>query len=181
MGSLKQLMMIGGSPLVARAADAALASAARPVAVVLGAHADQVRAPISGRPVIAVANPDWRSGMASSIRCGVAALLAADPSLDAVLLAPCDQPALTAGVIDALAALHRASGKIAASRFSGRNAAPAVFGREHFGRLQALEGDEGARAILNSGAEAVSAIEMPELALDLDTPADAERWLNNSG
>ena len=118
--------------------------------------------------------------MASSIRCGVAALLAADTGLDALLLAPCDQPALTAGIIDALAALHRASGKIAASRFSGRNAAPAVFGRVHFGRLQALAGEEGARAILNSGAEAVATLDLPELALDLDTPADARKWLNIS-
>jgi molybdenum cofactor cytidylyltransferase len=176
MGSAKQLLMLGGVPLVVRAVDAALASAARPVVVVLGSRAERVRAPISGRPVLTVLNPDWKSGMASSIRAGVAALLGAEPEIDAVLVAPCDQPALSAEVIDALAALHRASGRVAATRFCGRNGAPAVFGRGHFERLLALSGDEGARSMLNAGAHEVSTLELPEMALDLDTPADVRRW-----
>jgi len=176
MGAVKQLLMLGGVPMVARAVDAALGSAARPVVVVLGARAERVRAPISGKPVVTVLNPDWDSGMASSVRVGMAALLGAEPGLDAVLLAPCDQPALSAQIIDALAALHRESGRTAAARFSGRNGAPAVFGRRHFGALLALSGDEGARGLLNSGSQEVSTIEFPDLALDLDTPADVRRW-----
>jgi len=181
MGAVKQLIMLGGVPLIARAVDAALGSAARPVVVVLGSRAERVRAPISGKPVTIVLNPDWNSGMASSVRAGMAALLGADPGLDAVLLAPCDQPALSSRVIDALAKLHRESGRTAAARFSGRNGAPAVFGRGHFGELLALSGDEGARGILNSGPEEVSTIELPDLALDLDTPADVRRWAGTGG
>ena len=176
MGAAKQLLMVGGVPLVVRAVDAALASAARPVVVVLGARAERVRAPVSGRPVLTVVNPDWRTGMASSIRAGLAALLTAEPGVDAVLLAPCDQPALTSGIIDALWALHRSSGRPAAARFSGRNAAPAVFGRADFPRLLALSGEEGARGLLNSGPGEVSTLDLPELALDIDTPADVRRW-----
>ncbi len=181
MGAAKQLLMVGGIPLVVRAVDAALASAARPVVVVLGARAERVGAPISGRPVITVLNPDWKSGMASSIRVGVAALVGAEPSIDAVLVAPCDQPALSAAVIDALAALHRSSGRTAAARYGGRNGAPAVFGRGQFGRLLALSGDEGARSMLNSGPGEVSTIELPEMALDLDTPDDVRRWAGGHG
>jgi molybdenum cofactor cytidylyltransferase len=176
LGAAKQLLMVGGVPLVVRAVDAALASAARPVVVVLGARAERVRAPVSGRPVIAVVNPDWRTGMASSVRAGVAALLGAEPAIDAVLLAPCDQPALSADIIDALWGLHRASGRPAAARYSGRVGAPAVFGRADFPRLLSLAGEEGARGLLNSGPGEVSALDLPELALDLDTPADVRRW-----
>jgi CTP:molybdopterin cytidylyltransferase MocA len=181
MGAAKQLLMVGGVPLVVRAVDAALASPARPVVVVLGSRAERVRAPISGRPVLTVVNPDWKTGMASSIRAGVAALLGAEPGIDAVLVAPCDQPALSAGAIDALWALHRASGRTAAARYSGRNGAPAIFGRSDFGRLLGLSGDEGARQMLNSDSEKVSTIEMPELALDLDTPDDVRRWAGGDG
>ncbi len=176
MGSAKLLLELDGKSLIARCVDAVLGSPARPVAVVLGADAERVRAPIAGRPVLEVLNPDWRSGLASSIRAGMAALLAAEPRLDAVLLAPCDQPALSPGIISRLAAAHRDTGRIASARYAGRNGAPAVFGRSRFAALAALEGDEGARRLLNGNPQDVAAIDMPELGLDLDTPADIEKW-----
>ena len=103
MGAVKQLLDIGGRPMATRAVDAALRSGARPVVVVLGANAEVVRAAIADRPIVAAHNAQWQEGVASSIRTGLAAALAADPSLDAVLLAPCDQPGLSADVIVLLA------------------------------------------------------------------------------
>jgi len=176
MGSAKQLLEVGGKPMIARAVDAALGSGARPVVVVLGASAEKVGARIADRAVLTAQNPDWKTGLASSIRVGLDTLLRAEPSLDAVLLAPCDQPALSAEVIMLLAALHRATRRVSAARFRGRNGAPAVFGRDHFDALMALSGDECARKLLNSGSERVVAIELPDLGVDLDTPADYAAW-----
>jgi molybdenum cofactor cytidylyltransferase len=176
MGAVKQLLDIGGRPMATRAVDAALRSGARPVVVVLGANAEVVRAAIADRPIVAAHNAQWQEGVASSIRTGLAAALAADPSLDAVLLAPCDQPGLSADVIVLLASLHRATGRTSAARYHGRNGAPAVFGRDHFGALMALRGDEGARRLLNSEAERVAAVDLPELGADIDTPEDYAAW-----
>src|ERR1035441_658540 len=131
MGTVKQLLELDGKPLIVRAADAMLGSPARPVVVVVGAHAEMVRAPIARHPVSVVFNPEWASGLASSIRVGLAALLAAEPGLDAVLVALCDQPALSPEVIGRLAALHRATGRHAASAEGGRNGAPGVVRRGH--------------------------------------------------
>jgi CTP:molybdopterin cytidylyltransferase MocA len=177
MGGVKQLLVLEGKPLIARSVDAVLGSAARPVVVVLGANAEGVREPIARHSVLVAFNADWPSGLASSVRVGLAALLAADPGLDAVLLAPCDQPALSPKIISRLAAVHRESGRIAAARFGGRNGAPAVFGRRHFAALQALEGDEGARRLLNGRPQDVAALDLPELEVDLDTPADYRSWV----
>lgn len=177
MGAAKQLLEIDGRPMVARAADAALGSGAAPVVVVLGANAGEVAAAIAGRRVLTVHNADWREGLSSSIRAGLAALLAAEPSLDAVLLAPCDQPALSPEVITLLSSLHRATGRMSAARYQGRNGAPAVFGRIHFGALMALKGDQGARGLLNGGPERVAAIDLPELGVDLDTPSEYSDWV----
>ncbi len=176
MGGVKQLLPLGGRSLVARAVDAALGSTARPVAVVLGAHAEAVGREIAGLPVLAVANPGWREGLASSVRAGLAALRAAEPGLDAVLLAPCDQPALSAAVIEQLAALHRSTGRIAAAFYGERNGAPAIFGRDYFADLESLAGDEGARRLLNGPGNTVAALPLPELEADLDTPADVDAW-----
>ncbi len=181
MGTVKQLLPFGGTPMVARAVDAALASGARPVVVVLGAHAQAVGAAIADRPVIAVHNAQWEEGMAASIRTGLAAALAADPSLGAVLLAPCDLPGLSADVIRLLASLHRATGRTSAARYQGRNGAPAVFGRDHFGVLMAMSGKEGARRLLNLESERVAAIDLPQLGADIDTPADYAAWNDRQG
>src|SRR5579871_2611305 len=121
MGRAKPLLEWDGRPLVARAAEAALGGGASPVIVVLGAEAERVRPCLSGLTLQAVVNPQWPTGMASSLRCGLRALLAAAPDIGALLVAPCDQPALSADIVARLSALHAATGRIAAARYQGRN------------------------------------------------------------
>jgi CTP:molybdopterin cytidylyltransferase MocA len=177
MGAPKQLLLLDGRPLVARSVDAVLEAKADPVVVVLGADAERVREAIARHPVRTVFNPLWSSGMASSIRAGLSVLLDAAPGLDAVLVALCDQPALSPGDIGRLADLQRATGRIAASRYGGRNGAPAVFGCRHFATLATLEGDQGARTLLNGDPAAVAALDLPALGVDLDTPGDWNAWV----
>jgi molybdenum cofactor cytidylyltransferase len=180
MGRAKQLLELDGRSLIGRAVDAARSAQAHPIVVVLGAEAERVRAPIARYPVLTVLNPDWPDGLSSSIRRGLRGLLDSEPELDAVLLAPCDQPGLSAEIIAQLASLQRTTGKIAAARYGGRNGAPAVFGREHFDVLQALTGDEGARGLLNADPKAVVTLDSPSLSFDIDTPGDFEDWKNRT-
>ncbi|HYD82992.1 MAG TPA: NTP transferase domain-containing protein, partial [Opitutus sp.] len=94
-------------------------------------------------------------------------------SLDGALVTLCDQPAFSAEVIARLIARQRETSRsIVAAHYHGRNAAPALFLREHFPALAALTGEEGARTLLNVRPELVAAENLPELAVDLDTPAD---------
>jgi molybdenum cofactor cytidylyltransferase len=180
MGTPKQLLEIDGLPLVARAADAVIRSGASPIVLVLGAEAERVRAAVAGRPLLVVPNPEWGTGIASSIRAGIAALVSAEPGLDAALISTSDQPALSGEVILRLLALHRASGRIASARYAGRNGAPAIFGRGRFAELMGLAGDEGARRLLNSDAGGVVAAEFPDLEHDIDTFADLDDWKRRS-
>ena len=176
MGTPKQLLTVKGEPLVVRTAKAALASAVWPVVVVLGANAGRIRQALVRLPVLMVENEAWAEGMASSIRTGVAALSQFSRALDGALVVLCDQPAFSAETIARLIAAQRATGLgIAAARYRGRQGAPALFMREHFPALSSLTGEEGARALLNSPAGRIVPVDMPELALDLDTPADFAR------
>jgi molybdenum cofactor cytidylyltransferase len=173
MGTPKQLLPLGGRPLVVRATEAALASAAWPVVVVLGADADRIRPVLARHPVLIAENPAWSEGMASSIRAGVSVAAQFSRSLDAVLVALCDQPAFSAESITRLTTAQRATrASIASARYRGRNGAPALFLREHFSALSSLTGEEGARTLLNETPIAVAAVDMPELEQDLDTPGD---------
>jgi molybdenum cofactor cytidylyltransferase len=157
--------------------EAALASAAWPVVVVLGAHAEKIRPVLARPPVLVADNPAWAEGMASSLRAGVETLQAFSRALDGALVAVADQPAFSAGVIARLVAAHRATGKsIAAAHYAGRLAVPALFGREHFAALAALTGEGGARQFLADHAAGAVAVDLPELAVDLDTPEDLVAW-----
>ncbi len=173
MGTLKQLLPLRGQPLIVRAVDAALASPAWPVVVVLGAHAEKIRPTLARLPVLVVENPTWAEGMASSLRTGITTLRQFSRALDAALVALCDQPAFSVDTIAQLVAAQRTTGRsIVAARYARRNGAPALFLRAHFPALAALTGEEGARALLNGDPATVTALDLPALALDLDTPAD---------
>jgi molybdenum cofactor cytidylyltransferase len=173
MGRPKQLLEIDGKPLLVRAVEQALASPAWPVVVVLGAQAETIRPSLARLPVLVAENAAWAEGMAASLRTGITTLQQFSRSLDAAVIALTDQPAFSAHTIDQLVAAQQATGRsIVAAHYGGRNGAPALFLREHFPALASLTGEEGARALLNADASRIATIDLPELAVDLDTPAD---------
>jgi molybdenum cofactor cytidylyltransferase len=177
MGEPKQLLSFQGQPLVVRAACAALESAAWPVIVVLGAHAEKVRPLLAPLPVLLVDNAAWAEGMASSLRAGLTALMRFSLSLDGALIGLCDQPYFSPSVIAQLRAAWCAPDGIAAARYAERTAVPALFSRCYFPELLALTGAEGARRVLVQHAACVTAVDLPELAFDIDTPADYQQLL----
>ncbi len=181
MGATKQLLELDGKSLVVRAVEAALDAGVQTVVVVLGAKAEPIEEQLAPLPAITVRNPDWSSGLGSSVRAGLSALLAAEPALGALAILLCDQPALSPAIIRRLFEVQRATGGIAAARYGDRNGAPAVFGRAYFPALGRLTGDQGARAILNGPSAEIASIDLPELAVDLDTPADFKRWAAGAG
>ena len=173
MGRLKQLLPLEGKALLIRAAEAALESAAWPVVIVLGAQAEKIRPGLARLPVLVVDNPAWPEGMASSIRAGIAALQQFSRGVEGAVIALCDQPAFSSAAIEKLRAAQRQSGcSIVAARYGGRRGAPALFLREHFAALNALIGEEGARALLNDASGRVATVDLPELEVDLDTPEE---------
>jgi molybdenum cofactor cytidylyltransferase len=173
MGAPKQLLEIDRKPLVVRSVEAALGSAAWPVVVVLGANAEQIRPALARLPVLITENPAWAEGMAASIRAGVTTVQQFSRHLDAVVIALCDQPAFSTDTITQLVAAQHTTGRsIVAAHYAGRHGAPALFLREHFPTLVALTGEEGARALLNDDPTRVASVELPDLAIDLDTPED---------
>jgi len=173
MGAPKQLIEIERKPLLVRAVEAALGSPAWPVVVVLGANAEKIRPSLARLPVLVTENSAWAEGMAASIRAGIMTLQQFSRRLDAALIALCDQPAFSTDTIEQLLAAHRRTGRsIVAAHYAGRHGAPALFLREHFQTLVGLTGEEGARALLNDNPDRIASVDLPNLAIDLDTPQD---------
>ena len=173
MRTPKQLLEFDGKPLLVRVVEAALASPAWPVVVVLGAQAEKIRPVLAAWPVLVTDNPAWAEGMAASLRAGITTLQQFSRHLDAAVVALCDQPAFSASTITALVDTQKNTGRsIVAARYAGRHGAPALFLAQHFATLSGLTGEEGARALLNGDPAHVAGVDLPDLALDLDTPAD---------
>ncbi len=176
-GALKLLLKIDGCALVRRAALALLASRADEVWVVTGSRHAQVEAALGDLPLQLVRNRNWRQGLSASLRCGLDAVSRAEaPSPTALLVALADQPALHAGLLNALLDLHAQGERIVASDYGEALGPPALFDASLFAALRASEGDQGGRALLRGAHGAVARVPFPEGALDLDTPADLARF-----
>ncbi len=175
LGSPKQLLRdAGGKSLVRRAAETALGSFCRPVTVVLGADADTIAAELTGLDLLVTVNPTWQTGLASSLRAGLDALLEAGP-LDAVVVMLCDQPRVTPALLNSLLTASADTGhQLAACEYGGTLGVPALFGQSLFADLQALTGDEGARRVIRAYAGPVAKIPFPGGETDIDTAQDAD-------
>ena len=175
LGRPKQSLTLAGETLLARAARSAVASACRPVVVVL-ALGPRRCATLSPFPVRVVVNEHWRSGMGSSICAGVRDAVAAGGSLDAVAVCLCDQPLVTGESIDALVEAWRASRKpVCAAAYGGTVGTPAVFSAALFDELLALGDGEGGKVILRRHASDVAPFDMPGAETDVDTEAEYQR------
>lgn len=175
MGRPKLLLKYGSRNFLRHAAEMASASVCRPILVVFGAYANQLQSEIDDLPVQQVMNERWADGMGSSIRAGLEALEHCDREgiSKAVVLMLCDQPCVTAAVINHLVRVFRSSSKgIVASEYGGTVGVPALFAREYFAALGALSGSAGAKQIIAAHASEVMRVPFPQGATDVDTPED---------
>lgn len=176
MGSPKQLLVIDGKPLLGLVVEQANKSKLDQVVVVLGASADEIRSHVElGRAGVLV-NPDHASGMASSLRAGLASL---GDEVDRVVVILGDQPDVDASRLNQLLELQRSAGLPAAAlSFNGLLHPPVVLERELWGDLMALEGDVGCRAVIRAKPELVAKLAVAgdlRHPIDVDTPEDYER------
>ena len=171
-GMPKALVAYRGKLLVRRAADTLAEAGCAPTVVVLGAQAERVRAAAPDL-LTTVVNPDWASGLASSLRAGLAALAGTAATAAVVLLV--DMPEVTPDAVRRIAALA-APGALAVGGYGERRGHPVLLGRDHWtGVAATATGDRGARDYLRAHPETVRIVPVGDVAgcRDLDRPSDA--------
>ncbi|GAA4843792.1 nucleotidyltransferase family protein [Kitasatospora terrestris] len=175
-GRPKALLPYRGRPLLEHALAVARDAGCAPLLAVLGAAAEEVRERVDTGDCRLVDNPDWATGMGSSLRAGLAALPADAP---AVLVLLVDTPGVTPAAAARLLAAHRAGAGLAAAAYGGRRGHPVLIGRRFLAEAAAgASGDAGARALLAAHPGELVLVECGDVADpdDLDTPADLARW-----
>ena len=171
MGRPKQLLQFEGKTLIRRAAEALIDTGGYPVVVVLGAEIEGCQKELDGLEIDVIENPDWRSGMSSSIRVGIEKLIDLESSLDAVLITLVDQPYVASEKLALFCdRFAETPSPIIAAKYEGVQGVPALFDKSLFEPLMNLEGDKGARELIIRGPTV--AIDLPEAAMDIDGPED---------
>jgi len=166
----KVLAELDGRPLVRRVAEAAVASRAEPVIVVLGRAGEPVRAALAGLPLGFVENPDYAQGLSTSLRAGFAAL---PEGATGALVCLGDMPLLGADILDALIGAHEETPDAAAivPVHDGRRGNPVLLARRLAPEIARLDGDRGAGPLLK-GRDDVRELDWGDdrVLVDVDTP-----------
>lgn len=175
LGRPKQLLPWQGKTLLQHAVETALSIATQPV-VVTGCNADQLVAGVDHTQAHIVFNPEWEQGIASSIRCGLQALLNRTPPPDQVIFMVCDQPFVSPGLLlDLINERQKSHKSIIASSYAGTLGIPALFDKTHFAQLLDLQGDTGAKKVIQGFPEEVGSVEFKEGELDIDTEVEYKK------
>jgi CTP:molybdopterin cytidylyltransferase MocA len=169
LGRPKALVELGGVRLVDRGIALLRDGGTAPVVAVTGA------AVVDLLGVIMVHNPDWRSGMGSSLAVGLGSV---PVSCDAAVVALVDQPLVGPGSVRRLIAAYRAGARVAVAAYHGQQRNPVLLAREHWPAAIALAaGDVGARPFLRARPDLVTVVECADTGRpdDVDTPEDLVR------
>ncbi len=170
-GPHKLLAEFDGVPLIRRSAITAIGSRASSVIVVTGHRKDDMEAALAGLDVTIAHNPDYASGMASSLATGFSVEPARDA--DGILVMLADMPGVSSDDLDGLiAAFRRARGQSIVRAVSrGKRGNPVILPKSLFDVVMRLEGDVGARHIIETSGVPVVDIDIGDAAhLDVDTP-----------
>lgn len=170
MGRPKLFLPLYGSTLLRLAAQAAQElTRDGDVLIVTGAYDAEIREHLGDDPrLIYVHNPNWRTGMSSSIISGVSIASMLGPTHYFITLA--DQPSMGAESLAFLADESlRFPERIIATRYPERLGVPAIFPIAYTDELKSLNGKFGARQLIAQKGEQVRAITFNKPPVDLDT------------
>ncbi len=170
----KLVAELDGKPIVRRVVETALATKARPVAVVTGYARELVEAAVADLEISVAFNPKFASGLASSLSVGLSAM---PNEVAGALVLLGDMPWVEPQLIDALidAFLTRKGALAAVPSRAGRRGNPVLLGRGLFEAAMRLTGDEGARKLIGALDEAdLVEVEASDrsVTFDVDTPED---------
>ncbi len=177
LGKIKQLLRYRGKSLLESTVEKALSTNSE-VVVVLGAHYQQIHQTIRHYPVDVVENKHWIEGVASSIRCGLETAVIKYPDIKGVIMLLSDQPLVTSEHILAIAReVANDKDKIIATAYKGIVGVPAYIPKSYFETLKKLEGNIGAKQLINENRKQIKVINLEAAAVDIDTLDDWNEFI----
>ncbi len=174
-GRLKQLEEIDGKPMIYKIIRQVSATSADAILVIVGHEFEKMTAALADfSNVKFIENPDFRGGLSTSVKAG----LAGSGSFDAAMFVLGDMPGLTSDAMNRVVEAYRASSSpLAAGMHAGRAVHPVIFRKDLWPELMQVTGDIGGREVLARHLGEAATVEMPDPACvtDIDAPEDLTR------
>jgi molybdenum cofactor cytidylyltransferase len=173
MGEPKQLLPWKGATLIEKSIDKALQLQMPKPIVVLGANSERIASKIESYPVKIIRNPNWERGLGNSIAFGVN-YIQNNHQVDGVLVILADQPLINASYLKVMLDLFETKKhQIIATKYNnGKLGVPVLFDASYFQELSRIEGDKGAKSILEKYSNLVIITEVTTNIFDVDTKED---------
>ena len=179
LGQPKQLLGYKNSTLLKNTIAEAFLVPDVVIMVVTGANNKLIEEELDPSRIKICFNSDWETGMSSSIVKGLNGLLQLYPDCQNCIFAVCDQPYVSSLVFENLIQEKNKKGKgIVASAYSGTLGTPVLFDKKYFTELAALEGQEGAKKIINRFLEDTASVPFEKGNIDIDTEDDYNKLIS---
>lgn len=181
MGKTKLLLPFGKKTIIETVVHSVVSSRVDGTLVVLGSEQEKIEEKIRNFPVRSVFNPDFRSGMLSSVLCGIKAL---PDETRAMVIVLGDQPSVSKQTIDRIVDEYQKTGKgIVLPVYNKERGHPVLIDMKYREEVEALNPDIGLRGTVYSHPEDILEVDVdiPSILQDIDDEADYKRELENKG
>jgi molybdenum cofactor cytidylyltransferase len=180
LGSPKQLLRFNEKSLLQHCVEEALQTNI-PVIMVVGANSQLIKYELKNLRITIAENKRWQEGMSTSLQCGLMAAKNLNNEIDGIIFMVSDQPFVSATLLNnLLRAQNENSLPIAACGYAGRLGTPVLFHKYFFDELIDLQGDSGAKKLIEKNKNLATEVSFPEGVIDIDTVEDYKDLLQNA-
>ncbi len=182
MTAIKQLLPWGDKSMLEQTIWESKKTKADNIALVLGAHKEQILTQIDADDLLIIENKDWAAGMGLSLAKGLRSMLKhSEP--DGVLILLADQPLIDANYLNTLIQTFNSGSKsIVGTQYSSEKiGVPAIFAQTYFEQLCKLDNDKGAGSIIKANKADTTGLEPEGEEADIDTEDDYNKLLSQFG
>jgi molybdenum cofactor cytidylyltransferase len=180
LGSPKQLLRFNEKSLLQHCVEEALQTNI-PVIMVVGANSQLIKYELKNLRITIAENKRWQEGMSTSLQCGLMAAKNLNNEIDGIIFMVSDQPFVSVMLLNnLLRAQNENSLPIAACGYAGRLGTPVLFHKYFFDELIDLQGDSGAKKLIEKNKNLATEVSFPEGVIDIDTVEDYKDLLQNA-
>jgi molybdenum cofactor cytidylyltransferase len=180
LGSPKQLLRFNEKSLLQHCVEEALQTNI-PVIMVVGANSQLIKYELKNLHITIAENKRWQEGMSTSLQCGLMAAKNLNNETDGIIFMVSDQPFVSATLLNnLLRAQNENSLPIAACGYAGRLGTPVLFHKYFFDELIDLQGDSGAKKLIEKNKNLATEVSFPKGVIDIDTVEDYKDLLQNA-